>query len=230
MWKCDQQEPFGDDVADANPSGLGAFDLPLRLPGQYFDKETNLHNNHFRDFDPGVGRYAESDPLGVNTSLATYGYVDADPLRYSDVLGLLKREKTHDFQLWEGSFNLGSQKAKTKRKGHWEIYATMPDCFAELGEHVDKYDVEASARPSPSIGGKSPMTTIFWQWVEHTEYLWGPRPGDPCCKGSQAFSDYTYDDGGGFPNFFQDLINILQGIDVPKTGTTIPGRRPGGRN
>jgi len=34
VWRWDQQEPFGDNVANENPSGLGAFDLPLRLPGQ----------------------------------------------------------------------------------------------------------------------------------------------------------------------------------------------------
>jgi len=27
-----------------------AFDLPLRLPGQYFDKETNTHYNMARDY------------------------------------------------------------------------------------------------------------------------------------------------------------------------------------
>src|SRR5688572_25682184 len=33
VWRWDQQEPFGVNVPDENPSGLGAFDLPLRLPG-----------------------------------------------------------------------------------------------------------------------------------------------------------------------------------------------------
>ena len=42
MWRWDQQDPFGANVADENPNALGTFDLPLRLPGQYFDKETNL--------------------------------------------------------------------------------------------------------------------------------------------------------------------------------------------
>jgi len=56
VWRWDQQEPFGVNPPDENPSGLGAFDLPLRLPGQYFDKETNLHYNHFRDYDPAVDR------------------------------------------------------------------------------------------------------------------------------------------------------------------------------
>ena len=57
VWRWDQQEPFGVNVADENPSGLCAFDLPLRLPGQYFDKETNLHYNDFRDYDLSIGRY-----------------------------------------------------------------------------------------------------------------------------------------------------------------------------
>ena len=69
----DQQEPFGNNVADENPNGLGAFDLPLRLPGQYFDKETNLYYNYFRDYDPATGRYIQSDPIGLQGGINTGG-------------------------------------------------------------------------------------------------------------------------------------------------------------
>jgi len=65
VWRWDQAEPFGNNPADENPSGLGAFDLLLRLPGQRYDKETGLHYNYFRDYDPSVGRYGESDPTGL---------------------------------------------------------------------------------------------------------------------------------------------------------------------
>ncbi|MDO9190628.1 MAG: RHS repeat-associated core domain-containing protein, partial [Sulfurimicrobium sp.] len=37
----------------------------LRLPGQYWDEETGLHYNYFRDYDPQVGRYTTSDPIGT---------------------------------------------------------------------------------------------------------------------------------------------------------------------
>ena len=84
MWRWDQQEPFGVNPADENPSGLGAFDLPLRLPGQYFDKETNLHYNYFRDYDPSLGRYAESDPSGLDGGINTYAYVLGNPLLWRD--------------------------------------------------------------------------------------------------------------------------------------------------
>jgi RHS repeat-associated protein len=60
---------------------MGAFDLPLRLPGQYFDKETNVHYNYFRDYDPSIGRYEESDPIGLKGGLNTYAYVSGNPLR-----------------------------------------------------------------------------------------------------------------------------------------------------
>jgi RHS repeat-associated protein len=58
-------------VPDENPSGLGAFEFPLRYPGQYFDKETNLHFNYFRDYDPAIGRYTQSDPIGLRGGLNT---------------------------------------------------------------------------------------------------------------------------------------------------------------
>jgi RHS repeat-associated protein len=77
-------------VPDENPSGLGAFDLPLRLPGQYFDVETGLHYNYYRDFDPSLGRYGESDPVGLRGGLNTYAYVSGRPLDSYDPDGLVK--------------------------------------------------------------------------------------------------------------------------------------------
>jgi RHS repeat-associated protein len=87
VWKWDQQEPFGNNVADENPSGLGAFDLPLRLPGQYVDRETNLHYNYFRDYDTSLGRYTRSDPVGLRGGINTYLYAMGNPMIYTDVLG-----------------------------------------------------------------------------------------------------------------------------------------------
>lgn len=88
VWRWDQQEPFGNNVADENPSGLGAFDLPLRLPGQYYDRETALHYNARRDYDVTIGRYIESDPIGIWGGLNTYAYVGNRPLTYIDPTGL----------------------------------------------------------------------------------------------------------------------------------------------
>ncbi len=87
MWRWDQQEPFGVNVPDENPSGLGAFEFPLRFPGQYADKEDNLTYNYFRDYDPTIGRYAQSDPIGLRGGINTYLYVDDSPLQRVDTEG-----------------------------------------------------------------------------------------------------------------------------------------------
>jgi RHS repeat-associated protein len=89
-WKWDPAEPFENNPADENPSGLGVFDLPLRLPGQRYDAETALHYNYFRDFDPSLGMYKQSDPIGLRGGTNTYLYVAGSPLRFFDSDGLIK--------------------------------------------------------------------------------------------------------------------------------------------
>jgi RHS repeat-associated protein len=81
-------EPFGGSLAEDNPSGLGALTVNLRLPGQYFDSETGLHYNFFRDYDPGTGRYVQSDPIGLAGGLNLYAYAANDPVSRIDPLGL----------------------------------------------------------------------------------------------------------------------------------------------
>lgn len=82
-WSA-QYKPYG--AAIVHPDSLA--ELNLRFPGQYFDKETGLHYNFHRDYDPRTGRYIESDPIGLDGGLNTYAYALANPLRYIDKFGL----------------------------------------------------------------------------------------------------------------------------------------------
>ena len=58
------------------------------LPGQLFDGQAGLHQNDFRDFDPAIGRYIESDPIGLNGGIDTYTYALSDPMLLYDPYGL----------------------------------------------------------------------------------------------------------------------------------------------
>jgi RHS repeat-associated protein len=84
-WEAD---PFGTATPNENPASLGAFKYNLRFPGQIYDSHGGLMQNYFRDYDPAIGRYVESDPVGLSGGLNPYWYAEGNPLRSADPLGL----------------------------------------------------------------------------------------------------------------------------------------------
>lgn len=82
LWDA-QRRPFGE-----RSLLTSSIEMPLGLPGQYFDGESGLYYNYFRTYDPSTGRYLESDPIGLQGGLNTYAYVGNNPLSIIDPLGL----------------------------------------------------------------------------------------------------------------------------------------------
>jgi len=92
VWAADY-EPFGKvSLQRATESN------DVRFPGQYFDAETGLHYNYFRDYDSYTGRYIESDPIGLRGGLNTYPY-PLNPIMDIDPLGLATWTVTDNFEV-----------------------------------------------------------------------------------------------------------------------------------
>ncbi len=102
VWRWDS-DAFGSTLADEDPDGdNNATTVNLRFPGQYYDAETGFHYNYYRTYDPSMGRYLESDPIGLGGGLNTYGYVGGNPLSNTDPFGLIR---------WEGEFEIAGLSA-----------------------------------------------------------------------------------------------------------------------
>ena len=104
VWRW-KSEAFGLTPANEDPDGDGVgFVFNLRFAGQYYDTETGLHYNYFRYYDPRIGRYITSDPIGLNGGLNTYAYVAGNPLVQIDSKGL-DIEDYEPFEIPENSDN-----------------------------------------------------------------------------------------------------------------------------
>lgn len=59
----------------------------IRFQGQYYDKESGLHYNRYRYYDPHSSRYMSKDPIGLDGGLNTSAYV-SNPTQWVDPMGL----------------------------------------------------------------------------------------------------------------------------------------------
>ena len=120
VWKWDyfaNNSAFGE-----NAPSVQTLTFNLRFPGQYFDAETGLNYNYFRDYESGTGRYVESDPIGQKGGAATYSYAGSNVLSYDDPLGLFCTGTRIPISPW-----LEFGPAKLLFHKEWELDAELED-------------------------------------------------------------------------------------------------------
>ena len=94
VWSANY-ESFGQAHVDAV-----TVDNPLRFSGQYYDNETGTHYNYFRDYEPKLGRYIESDPIGLLGGGNSYRYSYNQPTKNIDPKGLYDDCDLYDPGVW----------------------------------------------------------------------------------------------------------------------------------
>ena len=181
VWEWKNEDAFGNNAPDENPTGGGTFSYNLRFPGQVYDAESATHYNYYRDYDSATGRYIQSDSIGLDGGLNTYSYGGSDPLRKIDPSG----NSYLFFPNWDDEFDFSLLSPPKKVPGMWVCVAKCPmlptnqtcppaDCSGTVtgigtGSNLGqaKLNAKNSAQPKPGCQNK------------HCNYACRSPKGDP---------------------------------------------------
>ena len=135
---------WGEALGNSPGSGSSPTDCSLRFQGQWEDEESGLHYNFHRYYDPEIGQYLSSDPIGLLGGTRTHGYVH-NPVSWMDPWGLAGcGEQPRDAQgKWTSSGG--------KPGGSWESQVTS-DLSAVPGNKVyTQVYAKAPGMETPSV-------------------------------------------------------------------------------
>jgi RHS repeat-associated protein len=138
-WTWEAKEAFGMQAPVENPQNDGNFVFNARFPGQWFDEETGLFQNGYRDYNPQTGRYMQSDPIGLSAGWNTYGYVGGSPVMFGDVYGLEKANLMHprrDKNLYQAAQSFSDKKGVMMVFGHGSP-TIMEDARGEVVKRLE---------------------------------------------------------------------------------------------
>ncbi len=101
----------------------GSLEADFGFTGHYYHAPSALHLALYRAYDANKGRWLSRDPIGETVSLNLYGYVDNNPIEFSDPLGLFPNPigcaQNIKGQVWEKHKDDASD--PSKREAHCEV-------------------------------------------------------------------------------------------------------------
>jgi RHS repeat-associated protein len=129
--------PYGEPQAWTGPGG--AMLSRFRYTGQAALPELQLYHYKARVYDPRLGRFLQTDPIGYKDGLNLYAYVGGDPINRFDASGMKSELSGCDSKGSHGASNCKTIGIKPELDGVPEI--TVPNAAGwKEGTGPDKPD------------------------------------------------------------------------------------------
>jgi RHS repeat-associated protein len=140
----------------------------LRFQGQYLDRDTGLHYNTFRFYDPDIGRFISPDPIGLNGGLNLQSYAP-NPISWIDPWGWCVQANAKAGRAWEqnvtnqarGKYGAGNVQEQVyirplDANGNPVNYRVRADnTITQPGKPIDVIDAKASSTAGYTPNQKS---------------------------------------------------------------------------
>ena len=129
-------------------------------------KANGTDYNYYRDYNPAVGRYVESDPIGLRGGLNTYAFLLGNPLEFADTHGLQAASGSSGGQSDDGAKHQPCP-GPACNQSHFDCLANCIRANDPLND-LGKGGLTAVGGTFPKgwvglpqgLGGASPLTTV----------------------------------------------------------------------
>jgi RHS repeat-associated protein len=170
--------------------GAQPFWIPLRLPGQYDDAETDLFENWNRFYAPAIGRYLQPEPMMTNTlfvkrrarhglPVPPYAYAANSPVRRADPNGLW------DLGLTVAGAGAGAAAGAGTTTGTGAAVSVGGAVGSSWRGQMCEFPGAKAQSPKPSTHGPCPGFPLGHVNVRLGKNRAGSITCCPCCEGPQ---------------------------------------------